>query len=211
MKYNEFKNLVIKFPFFTSSQLGGFVKDCQLLRNQLYLWQKRGLIIKLKKGLYMLGENERKIEPSPDAIASHMVAPSYISMEYALSRYDLIPEGVFTVTSITTKKTQTIRNNLGTFAYQHIKEKCFVGFKQEKDSNGLTFFMAEPEKALVDFFYLRSHDFKENDKDVFKESFRFQNTENLDKNKLIRFGALFGNKKIMKVIDNFCQAMGIGE
>lgn len=41
-------------------------------------------------------------------IFSHgLVNPSYISLEYALSYYGLIPEEAVVITAITTKKTQS--------------------------------------------------------------------------------------------------------
>ena len=205
MKFREYKAKVQKFPFFSSNQLAGIVGDRQLLRNQLFRWQKKGLVIKLRRGLYGLAKSERRVECSETALAAQLVSPSYLSMEYALSRYELIPEGVFTYTSVTTKKTQTIDNPLGRFSYQHIKEECLAGFRAEKDNNGFTYYQAEPEKAVVDFLYLKLQNFQRDDLDIFEDSYRFQNTEDLKFNKLVAYGKLFSSNKLDKIIDNFCR------
>jgi hypothetical protein len=205
MKYSEFKKRVQIFPFFASSQLVRLVDNPQVLKNQLNLWQKQGLVIKLKKGFYILNKEDRKINPSRPFIASQLISPSYISTEYALSFYDFIPERVEDITSVTTRKTMIIRNDLGTFRYQHIKMIGFVGFKQMKDENGFPFFIAEPEKAITDFFYLNLSNFKENDKNIFTLSYRFQNVSDLNRKRLKYFGELFYSKKLIKVINCFCE------
>lgn len=61
---------------------------------QLSNWEKKGLIIRLKRGLYVLNENDRKIEPSRIFLANSLYSPSYVSTAYALGYYDLIPEKV---------------------------------------------------------------------------------------------------------------------
>ena len=113
--------------------------------------QAKKLIIKLKRGFYVLNENDRKVTPSRFYIANRLYGPSYISMESALSFYGFIPEQVSALTSVTTKKTLRIRNDSGDFLYQHIKPETFRGFKAAKDNTGFDFFIAVPEKAIVDF------------------------------------------------------------
>jgi len=65
-----------------------------ILRVQLSNREKKGLIIRLKQGLYVLNENNRKIEPSRIFLANSLYSPSYVSTAYALGYYDLIPEKV---------------------------------------------------------------------------------------------------------------------
>ena len=204
MRYIEFKNYICDFPIFSTSQLGILAKNKQLLRNQLTRWQKQGLILKLKKGLYILNKNDRKINPSRVFIANQLYSPSYISTEYALSFYELIPERVEDITSITTKKTISFKNDLGFFRYQHINIGCFVGFIQLKDENNLPFFIAEPEKAIVDFLYLNLKALKLDTSDIFKTSYRFQNIEGLNPKKIISWARLFKNSRLEAVAGEFC-------
>lgn len=65
--------------------------------------------------------------------------------------YGLIPEGVADMTAVTTRKTMRFENTLGRFIYQHIKPAAFRGFRT-MGSGPNAFFMAEPEKAVVDFY-----------------------------------------------------------
>jgi predicted transcriptional regulator of viral defense system len=211
MKYKEFKSKIRDFPIFSSSQINSLTSNAQVLKNQLTLWQKQGLVLRLKRELYILNEGDRKINPSRTFIANQLVSPSYISTEYALFFYGLIPEKVEDITSITTKKTTLIRNGFGAFRYQHLNATCFIGFEQVKEQGGFSFFIATPEKAVVDFLYLNLSNFKPQDQDIFKFSYRFQNTQGLRKKRLRDFAKIFNNQKLIKVVDSFCEFMKSGE
>lgn len=204
MKFTEFKRTVVKFPFFSSGQLKTLGGNYQVLKNQLNSWQKQGLVEKLKRGFYVLGRDERKIEPTRFFLASQLYAPSYVSLEQAMGFYGLIPERVVDITSVTTKKTCKIENSFGYFSYQSMKPQAFSGFEQKIDERGLSFFMALPEKAVVDFFYLNLERFDVTNKDIFSESYRFQNYEELVEEKLVAFAGLFQCRKLKKVVENFC-------
>lgn len=205
MNYLEFKNKLLNLPIILTKDLLGLEKSSQGLRNQLNRWQQKKLIIRLKRGAYLLNENDRKINPSRGFIANQLYWPSYLSLEYALNLYELIPEKVVDLTSVATKKTMRINNTLGTFIYQHIKPQAFRGFKAVKDESGLTFFIAEPEKAVVDFLYLNLKKIPAGSKDIFEESFRFQNLDGLKPDRIVEVAKLFNNRKLMKVAGNFCE------
>lgn len=205
MKYTEFKNTVNQFPLFSSSQLETFgTKSGTTLRPQFSRWQKRGLIISLRKSLYVLNEHDRRINPSRLFLANQIYTPSYVSLEYALAYYDLIPERVIDVTSVTTKKTQMFSNHYGTFRYQHLKPECFFGFISVNDENNLPILIATPEKAIVDFIYLNLHQFSKGDTDIFEQSFRLQNLEILNLPKIVAIAKRMNNKKLKKIISNLC-------
>lgn len=180
MKFEEFlknycENMVIDSSSFTL--LDEKIED---VRRQVSGWVKKGYMLQLKKGIYILSDTFRKVTPSRRFIANYLVSPSYLSLEYALGYYDLIPEKVTVYSSLTTKKTQTFINILGKFEYCSVKESLFFGFNKAASDNQ-DFFIALPEKAILDFFY-----FREDVKGVFGEfeAFRFQNLEVL---KLKRF------------------------
>lgn len=204
MNYTEFKIKFQDFPVIMSQDVVRSGKDGQIMRNQLNRWQEKGLIIKLKRGIYILNKSDRKISPSRNFIANQLYGPSYVSLEYALNLYGLIPEEVSDVTSVTTKKTMRLKNDLGLFVYQHIKPEAFRGFEAVKDEEGLTVFIAEPEKAVVDFLYLNKRRFRSNAKDMFKTSFRFQNLEKLKQLRILELARLFDNRKLLRVTKNFC-------
>jgi len=200
MKYLEFRNAVRDFPLISSSQLSTITKRSQVLRNQLNQWQKKGLVLKLKRGLYILNENDRKIHPSRIFLANSLYTPSYVSTEYALGYYGLIPERVADVTSITTKKTDRFRNSFGIFVYQHLKTDLFFGFTKIQDENGHPVLIAKPEKAVLDFIYLNLQGFKNGGKEVFRLSYRFQNMDLLKTDRLANFAEKYGKKGFAAVV-----------
>ncbi|MEW6086737.1 MAG: hypothetical protein AB1498_00280 [bacterium] len=204
MNYTEFKNKFQGLPVILSREVEKQGKDRQVVRNQLNRWQDKELIIKLKRGMYLLNENDRKINPSRSFIANQLFWPSYVSLEYALGFYGLIPEKAVDVTSVTTKKTYCLENGFGRFVYQHIKPSGFRGFRSVKEEGGISFFIAEPEKAVVDFLYLNLRKFARSSGDVFRDSYRFQNLGILRKRRIIELARLFGNNGLTKAVREFC-------
>lgn len=85
--------------------------------------------------------------------ANKLYSPSYVSLESALSWHGFIPEGVFQVTSCSTRKTQSFETPLGSFTYRHIKPTLFFGYQLEEWNNH-HFVIAEPEKTVIDYLYL---------------------------------------------------------
>ena len=204
MKYNEFRSLFAKYPFFRSNSFDMKVDNPKLLRNQLIEWVKKGYVIELKRGVYTLNPRDREVGLTELSLASILYSPSYISLEYALSFYQLIPERAVGITSISTKKTQSFENKLGYFTYRHVQKKCFQGFVQKEDEFKNSYFIASPEKALVDYlyFYLRGLSQSLEPK-WFEESLRLQNVETLDIKRIRYFTDFFQQKKLMSVIKLF--------
>ena len=124
-------------------------------------------------------------------------------MESALAFYGLIPEFVAQSTSVTVRKTCRFENSFGVFSYQHLQPKCYTGYKAIKDENNLNVLIAEPEKAVIDFLYLNLSKFDQFKKDIFKESYRFQNCNKLNKRKFKSTANLFESKKLNIVCDLF--------
>ncbi|MDO8582113.1 MAG: hypothetical protein Q7S16_04555 [bacterium] len=107
-----------------------------------------GLFVKLRNGFYTLQDSN----PSLYLIANKMYQPSYISLEKALSHYGIIPETVYTITSVTTKSTREFTSSKGVFSYQHIKQCVFTGYSPMR-FDGTVVLFASPEKALADYLY----------------------------------------------------------
>lgn len=110
-----------------------------------------GNLIPLVRGLY---ETDETI--SGKYLAGHIYGPSYLSFDYALSSYSLIPEAVFnTFTSATYKKskTKTYQNYFGTFIYKDVPEAVYSFGVLIKEEGGYTYLIATPEKALCDKLY----------------------------------------------------------
>ena len=69
----------------------------------------------------------------------------------------------------------------------------------EKDVSGLVFFIAEHEKAIVDFCYLNLKKFHCSYRELFHESYRLQNLETLKTARILRYAKLFDNEKLVRV------------
>jgi len=145
------------------------------------------LFFKIRNGLYAL----RLEPPQEEAIANRLYAPSYVSFEYALARYSIIPESVYAVTSATTRITREFIVNNKSFTYSHIKKQAYRGYRPEK-KDGMTVFIAEPEKALADYLY-----FVDLKKKTLNERF---NVRKVKKKAVIEYARLFGRKSLMKLI-----------
>lgn len=112
-------------------------------------------IIRVKKGLYIFGPDYRKRPYSREILANLIYGPSYISLEYALSYYGLIPERVETLTSVTTGRSRTFTTPVGLFTYRMISLPAFqTGMTRIELDDGGAFLIATPEKALVDKIFI---------------------------------------------------------
>lgn len=112
-----------------------------------------GEIFPIVKGLY---ETERSTPPH--LLAGSIYGPSYISFEYALSYYGLIPEAVYVVTCATfeKKKKKRYETLFGTFTYRDVPSEAFpleLAVMQEGD---YFYRIATAEKALCDKLYTMS-------------------------------------------------------
>lgn len=109
-----------------------------------------GQYFRLKKELY---EDNIKIEGY--LLACYIESPSYLSFEYALSKYGLIPEKVNVYTCATTlkKHNKLFENIFGKFYYTDVPKVVWnIGIKIIKEHE-YTYMIATPEKALCDLLY----------------------------------------------------------
>lgn len=117
---------------------------------------RRGELIRLRRGYYALGQNVRRATLPLEVIAGTLYGPSYISLEYALAHHGLIPERVTEITSVCLGRSRIFKTPVGNFSYISIKREAYTGgFDMMAAPDGRTYFMAYPEKALVDIVELR--------------------------------------------------------
>jgi predicted transcriptional regulator of viral defense system len=167
-------------------------KYFKVLQNTANLFINRnvrqGNILKLRKDLYnFAGE-----QISEMLIANRAYEPSYVSFEYALMFYNIIPETVYTITSATTRLTREFVINNNSYSYHHIKREAFTGYIK-KDFQGQEAFIAEPEKALADYLYFVAIGQK-----VLNERLEIKQ---INKKKLIQYAKLFKRKNLLKLIN----------
>ena len=198
MKLAEFVKKYRGNPLIDSSTFALLGENLQTLRCEVRYWLKHGHLIPLKRGVYVLSDDLRKEPLAKGFISNFLLSPSYVSLEYALGYYDLIPEGVTVYTAITTKKTTKYNTPIGTFEYRSVKEGLFCGFTRRTD-DGQNYFIAYPEKALLDFFYFHQ-DLDGTDEGF--ESYRFQNLEILNFGRFEELRAKY-NKKTNSIARSF--------
>lgn len=165
------------------------------LKNNLSRWVGKGYFYRLKRDLYEFTELGEKASISDLYIANKLYAPSYVSLESALSIYNIIPETAAQATSITTRATRIFKNKYGVFFYHTCKKEAFLGYKLV-NYEGKKVLIAEREKALVDFLYFRLLSQREIN---FKEE-RFDEDElkKLRWRRVLRYAGLYG-KKMLKL------------
>ena len=196
MKFHEFKNTLNK-PYFSSLDIS--LRGLTVYPSQLSLWKKQGKIQFLKRGLYCF--SERKNELQREQVAFLLCNPSYVSMESALSYYGFIPEMVFSTTLVTPKINRKFSNDFGTFLYRHLKSDLFFGYVvQQRGAEGKSL-MAEPEKAILDYFYLNLGRIQDRD-DI--EGLRLnydEIAEKIDYEQFLRYRRQFHIAKLDRVTD----------
>jgi len=117
---------------------------------RIKLWVGQGYLVPLKRGLYIVSHEITQQEPCLGLIANHLYSPSYVSLQYALRQYGLIPERVMLVTNITTCHARTFSNSLGSFSYHNVNRAYFALGVTARKEGASTYLIATPEKALVD-------------------------------------------------------------
>lgn len=107
-------------------------------------------IVKLTKNLY---------ETDPNIpgylVANAIYSPSYLSFDYALAYYGLIPERVYVYTSATFRKNKKKKytNKIGTFTYRDVPAACYPYGIEIQTEDQYTYLIASAEKALCDKLY----------------------------------------------------------
>lgn len=112
---------------------------------------RSGLLISLRRGLYVPGPELGLPLPHVFLISNHLRGPSYVSLETALSHWGMIPERVYEINSITLKTSQVYDTPIGRFTYRHL-DAPYYSFGLQRIELGENQFalIASPEKAICD-------------------------------------------------------------
>lgn len=125
-------------------------------RSKITHLLRSGELIRVRKGLYIFGPKLRRSMVNLEVLANQIYGPSYVSCEYALAFYGLIPEHVVEVTSVTTKRQKKYETPIGRFSYAPLPTRLFsTGFTLFQMDDRTSALIATPEKALADLLYIR--------------------------------------------------------
>jgi len=193
MSYLDFRTALYSFEVFC-------IRDIEKMfpkfdSRRLVEWQRKGYIQKLINKWYLFADIPID-DRLRNRISNCLHRPSYISLESALSHYGLIPEAVYSVQNITTKKTIAYETIAGTFNYRNIKAQLFFGYEVD-NSQTIPLLIASPEKAILDYLYL-NHQLNTIE-DI--EGLRLNLTtfnEIINKNRLTSYAACFDSKTLNK-------------
>ena len=125
-------------------------------RKRLVEWKDKGYIIAISRGFYAW-PGAVSTEKDKWAMACKVYSPAYISKESALSYYGIIPEGVFSITTITTHKTRAFAVDDTSFIFRTMQPALFFGYTFRHAPNGMPYSLAYPEKVLLDWLYLHPY------------------------------------------------------
>lgn len=109
---------------FSHGALLPLLKDYRRPNDKIAEWLASGHLLSLKRGLYVLGPALSSAPVSLPLVANLLYGPSYVSSDFALSHYGLIPEGVREVTSVTPPARQAVRDAAGAFFLRNIGLAC---------------------------------------------------------------------------------------
>lgn len=108
-------------------------------------------LIRLKKGFYTFSKSYRTKPINLLSVANALYTPSYVSFDYALSYYGMIPERVSEVTSATCKNEKLFVTPIGRFSYKKVSPEAYsLGINWIYDDVEGGKFIATAEKALCD-------------------------------------------------------------
>jgi len=117
-------------------------------------YTKQGILLRMKRNMYVLEEAWRTAgEEDKFRLANMGQVPSYVSLMTALDYY-----GVTTqmqrdyFESVAVRRTKELELGGSVFRYVKLAGNLYGTFRKEKG-----FFIATPEKALLDAFYLMSY------------------------------------------------------
>ncbi len=197
MKYLAFKTALERFPVFSVRD----IKKCfpNFDNRRLVEWQEKGYVVKIRRGYYCFSDQKRD-EKFLYYTANAIYSPSYVSLESGLAFYNMIPEGVFMATSVTTRNTANFDTKIGRFDYRNLNSRLFFGYRLIKIP-GFTFKIAEPEKALLDYFYFNKINSLEEMRELRLNEVQVKEAINIEK--LDKYQRIFDSMVVKKRVSLF--------
>ena len=149
---------LIETPYIDAQTLLKLLAGYKKPREAILRMVKNEELIRLKNGFYLITEKithgSATVIPF-EQVANLLYGPSYVSMEWALSFYGMIPERVHTVTSMTLGRNKEFHTTVGDFSYFALSARRYsTGVTQKKSADFVGgFLIASPEKALADMVF----------------------------------------------------------
>ena len=199
MKFDSLVRLTKDMAWFDLALLAqAFDDERGVIRVQLSRWIRGGKVIRLRRGMYALADTYRHAPLVPAALANQLYRPSYLSGLWALGFYDLIPEQVEWLTSVTPRVPRRFENPFGTFAYRNIKQDAFFAYRTEAYGES-EIIVAEPEKALLDEWHLNKGEWT----DERLAEMRYQHFDQVEKDRLETYATRFDSPRLRRAAERW--------
>ena len=135
----------------TRQLLKSWLKDHKRPNDKISALKSEGLLTSVKRGIYIAGPKSYGGRPENPLLANHLLGPSYVSIDSALSFHGLIPERVYSVTSMTTKASRDFDTPIGLFTYMNLPLPYYAfGINMVRLTSEQYAMIASPEKAICD-------------------------------------------------------------
>jgi predicted transcriptional regulator of viral defense system len=199
MNFIGFKNEFGCLKEFSLADIRAF--DSGFDRRRLSEWQEKGYIRKICRGHYIFSDIQMD-ENMLFKMANRLRSPSYVSLESVFFLNRLVPEAVYSITSVSTRRTFEIQTPFSRFTYRKLDRKFFFGYEI---SDGLR--IASPEKAVLDYFYLNAKPYTFDDFDEMRFS-REEFHRNVNMDALNRYAKQFEVSSLSKRISLLVKWIG---
>jgi predicted transcriptional regulator of viral defense system len=172
---------------------------------------KKGEIIKVRRGLYLLADKYRRKKLSKFFLASRIVPHSYISLESALSYYGWIPERVTTVTSmLAIGRTKKFATPFGEFVFYQLpvhEYEFLTGVIRVEEIKSEPFLLASPLRTLADYVYVRKIDWQ--GIDYLTNSLRIdvEQLMKIQTSDFVEIKKVFRSKRVLHFLDRLKQEL----
>lgn len=135
----------------TRQLITSLVNDYRNINDKIFGLTQAGWLEPIRRGLYVAGPAAEGPRPEPALLANHIVGPSYVTADTALSFYGLIPERVYATISATNRPGTTYRTTAGVFIYRHLPLPYYAfGVTSQSLTDTQRVLIANPQKAVLD-------------------------------------------------------------
>ena len=129
----------------------GLLRDYSRPYDKIMEMVNQGIIVQLRRGLYLTTSLVSAKTPEPFLIANHLYGPSYVSLDSALFHWGLIPERVFEISSATPKLSKRFLAQNVVYSFTHLPISYYpLGIQSISLTETQTVLIASPEKAICD-------------------------------------------------------------
>lgn len=109
----------------TGTEIRGCFAELAAPQKKVQALEKASELVRLKRNLYIVNKELTGKETDVRLCANHLYGPSYVSLQWALRYYGMIPEQVFLMILATTRRSRTFQTPVGRFGYMQVPPAYF--------------------------------------------------------------------------------------